>query len=238
MKDARFRSAFEAGAVTPQDVLAFHQRAFGTARMEDPPERPEGVSEEEWDALGDPGKRALQREREARQAAERERDEAKRAKPAPPKAAQQPAGQNGQQQNGAEAGQPDLAKIIADAVSAAVGPLQQQQEQWLAERKAEGVRDAVARAAQGRFHDATDALANVDLAALVDDSGNPDQGKVTSALDDLLKTKPHLAVTDTRRRADSPIGASPPSPTSEADRVKAVLAQMQAATGVRLPSDS
>ena len=49
-----------------------------------PIERPEGVTEEEWEALGDPGKKAIAREREARVQAERERDAA-RARPAPPK---------------------------------------------------------------------------------------------------------------------------------------------------------
>ena len=37
-----------------------------------PVERPEGVTEEEWEALGDPGKRAIVRERERAEKAERE----------------------------------------------------------------------------------------------------------------------------------------------------------------------
>lgn len=235
MKDTRFRSAFCAGAVTPQDVLAFHRATFGSARMEDPPERPEGVSEEEWDALQDTGKRALVREREARQAAERERDEAKRTVTAPPKPTPpaKPAGQGGQQPSGGQqqgTDGADLAQVIADAVKAAVAPIQQAQSDWLAQRAAESVRDEVLAAARGRFHDPSDAL-TIDLTKVVTD-GRADKTKISAELDDLLTRKPYLGA-DPRRRAEGPVGATPPSPKSEDEAVKTALAAMQAAAGIK-----
>ena len=238
MKDTRprFSSAYAAGAVTPEQVLAHHAVHFGRARMEtdDPPERPDGVTEEEWDDLGDPGKRALVREREARQGAEqRARAAAATPKPAPPKQPEQQ--QSSGDGKGDRGDQGDLAQQIAAAVKAAIEPLQQQQADWMTARKAEGVRDAVAKAATGRFHDATDALAQVDLTTVVDDHGDADPTKITAALDDLLSRKPHLGVT-----RGAPIGASPGTLPggSEADRVKAELAKMQESTGIRLAADA
>ena len=153
MKDTRFRSAFTAGAVTPQDVLDFHRRAFGLARMEGSdtsPERPDGVSEDEWNALQDTGKRALVREREARQSAEQEAAALRAArtpKPGPPKnddgkgGATQPAG--GQQQTDPA----DIATIVQQAVAAAIQPFQEAQQQSAADDAARKVAESVTTAA-------------------------------------------------------------------------------------------
>ena len=91
-------------------------------------------------------------------------------------------------------------------------------------------------AAAPRLHDPSDALAQIDVAGLTDGSGRPDDTKITAALDDLLKRTPHLAKpVDDRRRAPAgaPLGGGQIG-RPLADRVKDALAQMQAATGVKL----
>lgn len=206
------------------------------------PERPDGVTEEEWNALGDPGRAALSREREARQAAERALA-ASRARPTPPKPATQqqpqqpaqqqpPAAQPPASQGGQEV---DVAKIVQQAVDAAVKPFREAEQRRDVETAAERVRDAVLAAAKPLLHDETDALTNVDLAGVVNDQGQADPTKVQAALDDLVKRKPHLAKT-TQRVAPPGIGGGAPAAIPDADRVKAVLTDMQRATGVRIPS--
>ena len=84
-KGPLFRSAFTEGACTPGDVLAFHFSQFGQARMADDGDQGGGDGDATSDKdgatstgedgsdeakLGDAGKRALQAERSARQAAE------------------------------------------------------------------------------------------------------------------------------------------------------------------------
>lgn len=194
-------------------------------------ERPEGVSESEWAALGDPGRTALTREREARRTAEQALAAARATppptppKPAPP--ADPPKGPDGK---------PDIAALIEQAVTAATAPLLEAQAQRDAEAAATVIRDAVTGAASARFHDATDALAQVDLTTLTDGNGRPDEQKITAALDELLTRKPHLGkAVDNRRQAPpgSPIGATPGAAAPLDDRVKATLARMQAASGVK-----
>lgn len=240
MKDTRFRSAFSAGAVTPHDILAFHRVHFGAARMEDdegaPPERPDGVTEEEWTALGDPGKRAIVRERARATKAEQEAAALRAPKPAPPKTDDK-AGQQGDKDSPPAPDPTDIAAIVQQAVAAALKPIQERDEQRTAVEAAQKVAEAVTDAAKERLHDASDALVNVDLTTLTDGNGKADAAKITQALDDLVKTKPHLAkVTDTTRRpgADAMLGGATAPVSSEDDRVKAALAKMQVSAGVKL----
>lgn len=176
-------------------------------------DRPDGVSETEWAALGDPGKTALVRERQRATAAEQALA-AHRADPPPTD----------------KDGKPDIAAIVQQAVQAAVNPLIERDAAREAAQAAEKIRDTVTTAAGERFHDASDALAQIDLTTLTDGNGAVDQTKLTAALDDLLTRKPHLGkAVDNRRRAPdgSPIGATPISATSSLeDRVKAQLALM------------
>lgn len=199
------------------------------------PQRPDGVTEEEWNALGDPGKRALDRERQARTAAEQALAAAraipqppKPPAPQPPKPTDPPKGPDGQ---------PDLAALIQQAVQAATAPFIERDAQREAETAAASIREAVTTAAGQRFHDATDALAQIDLTQVTDGNGRPDQQKITAALDDLLTRKPHLGkVVDTRRQTapGSPVGAGGGGAAAPLDdRVKATLARMQQASGVR-----
>lgn len=186
-------------------------------------QRPDGVSETEWSALGDPGKTALVRERQRATAAEQALAATRTTTPpAPPKTG--------------EDGKPDIAAIVQQAVAAAIQPFQDAQAQRDAEAAATTIRDSLTTAASARFHDATDALAQVDLTTLTDGNGRPDEQKITQALDDLLARKPHLGkAVDNRRHAapGAPIGAGggPAAPLD--DRVKATLARMQASSGVK-----
>lgn len=199
------------------------------------PEKPDGVSDAEWAALGDPGKNAIVRERQRAAAAEQAlvAERAKHTPTPPPKSEH---GKSNDPPKSSAEGQPDLAAIVQQAVAAATAPLLEAQAQRDAETAARAIRDAVTTSAATRFHDATDALAQIDLTTLTDGNGQVDQQKVTTALDDLLTRKPHLGkVVDTRRHAPdgTPIGGGlgPAAPLD--DRVKATLARMQASTGVK-----
>jgi hypothetical protein len=68
---------------------------------------------------------------------------------------------------------------------------------------------------------------------LTDGAGLPDPGKITFALDDLLKRKPHHGRAVDDRRRPAPGGAGGPASAPLDDRVKATLARMQSASGVK-----
>ena len=193
-----------------------------------PVDRPEGVSEEEWNALGDPGKKAIVRERDAREKAEQALA-ASRARPTPPaKPTVKPEPEAKPETNA----DPDIASIVKQAVEAAVKPLQEAEEQRVAQSAAEKVRSVVLDAAKTKLHDATDAL-RIDLTTVLDESGTADPAKVTAALDALVTAKPHLAKSETRF---APVGiGSSPTPSNPKERVASILAGMQSATGVRVP---
>lgn len=201
------------------------------------PERPDGVTEDEWNALGDPGRAAIVREREARQAAERALA-ASRARPAPPKPADPPKPTPPKPADPPKPDTgPDIAAIVQQAVEAAVKPFAEREERRDAEAAAKKVTDTVLAAAKDRLHDATDALTNVDLTTVVNEQGLADADKVKAALDDLIKRKPHLAKS-TARIAPPGIGGGAPANATDAEKVKAVLADMQRATGVRMADTS
>ncbi|WP_426243703.1 hypothetical protein [Nocardioides sp. LHG3406-4] len=205
----------------------------------DPPTRPDGVSEDEWNGLGETGRTALTRERDARQAAERALAAA-RARPAPPKAdppKADPPKADPPKTDPPKAGEVDIEAIVTRAVAAAVKPFQDRDEQREAEQAAGRIQTAVLAAAKDKFHDATDALTNIDLTQVTDGNGNVDHTKVAAQFDDLIKRKPHLAkVVDDRRFAAQPgAGATPGGSTAPLDtRVKETLARMQAAAGLKV----
>lgn len=229
---------------TLPELFAHHRAVFGgwsmTAGTSEPepgatgeptaPERPEGIPEDTWTALGDPGKQAIVRERERANAAERALAAA-RAKPAPPaKKTTEP-----EPKPTPKAGdEPDIADIIKRAVAEAVAPFQEAEQQRQAVTAAEKVQTAVTAAAEKVLHDATDALTNVDLTTVVNEQGVADPAKVKAALDDLVTRKPHLAKSGQQRVAPPGIGGGAPVGSTDAEKVKAVLADMQRATGVRL----
>lgn len=240
---------------TLPQLFAHHRAVFGDWRMDagdggsgsgdgggqggdQPPERPSDIDEADWNALGDPGKRAIVRERARAEAAERALA-ASRARPTPPKPADKPKpdDKKADPPKSKDGDTTDFAAIIEQAVQAAVKPFVEREQQRDAESAANKVRDAVIEAAKPRLHDATDALTGIDLAGVVNDQGQADPEKVKTALDDLIKRKPHLAKT-TERIAPPGIGGGGPADTTDAEKVKAVLADMQRGTGVRLPAAS
>jgi len=201
-----------------------------------PVERPEGVSEEEWNALGDPGKAAIVRQREENKQL-RSQLAAAQARPAAPKAPEAPAApaKDPAAPSPAAGDQPDIAAIVKQAVDAAIKPFQERDQQRSAEEAAGKVRDAVLAAAKPLLQDETDAVANIDLTKVVNDQGQADLEKVKAELDDLLTRKPHLAKSP-QRFAPAGIGGGAPAAATDAEKVKAVLADMQRATGIRVPS--
>lgn len=241
-------------------LLFAHHRAWagGYGMTQTPPEPdpppsndpPEGVSAEEWSALGDPGKQAILRERNARVEAERAlvaaraRPKAPGAKtdpPPPSPPAPAPAAQQDPPAGGGTDQQPDLGKLIEQAVAAAVKPFQDREDQREADNFAEKIRSSVIDAAKDRFYDASDALTGIDLTQVTDGTGRPDPAKVTAELDKLLAAKPHLGKpSDGRRRGEPGTGSGgAPSDANIDDRVRASLERMQASMpGVKFASTS
>lgn len=199
------------------------------------PARPEDVTEEEWNALGDPGRTALTRERERRQAAERALA-ASRARPTPPAPTPKPDdGKPPADPPKDPSGNIDVAAIVQQAVEAAIKPFQEREEQREADEAAGAVQKAVLDAAKLVLHDETDALTGISLVSVVDDQGRADPVKVQAALKDLVTRKPHLAkVIDDRRFAPDDVGPTPGGSTRPLnDRVKDTLARMQERAGVK-----
>lgn len=201
--------------------------------------RPDGVSDAEWAALGDPGKAAIVRERAARSQAEQALAIARAAvpgaandpaapwertttttrpaaTPAPPKHAAEKTDES-----------PDIAALIQEAVTAALAPMQAATAQRDAEQAAAVIADAVTTAAADRFHDPADALAGITLSTLTDGTGKADPAKVTAAITDLLTRKPHLGKPVDPRRQAVPgglVGAGTTvGPAALEDRVKKQL---------------
>lgn len=223
------------------EIIATHRALFGGFAMEadggeTPPERPDGIEATEWDALGDPGKQALVRERQRATDAERKLAAALAPKPKPPAPA--PAPKASEPPAPKANGEPgDMAALIQAAVEAAVAPLRQAQEQQAIDAQARAVIDAVKAAAADRLHDASDATSLLDLTALVGADGAPDTAKVTAAINDLVAAKPHLARSQPYGRQGNPALYGAPAGPSAEDKVKASLARMQAASGIKLPTN-
>lgn len=240
---------------TLPQLFAHHAARFGGWSMNGgtpgapaAPQRPDGISEEEWTALGDPGRVAIVREREARQAAERDLAIA-RAKPAPPKAPAAPAAPaTGAQAPAAAtpdpaapaAGQALDANAIQKMIVEAVKPIIDRDAERDAQAAAGKITDAVMAAAKDKFHDPTDALSGIDLTKVVTDAGTADAAKITAELDALLTRKPHLGKpVDPRRAAVPGAGAGAGGAAAPlGDRVKDTLARMQEANGIKPPASS
>lgn len=226
---------------TLPQLFAHHRARFGgwtmtqTPPENDPPvERPEGVTEEEWTALGDPGRAALVRERTARTTAERALAAARAAKPTPPKNTDPPADPP-KSTEPPKTDEVDIAAIVKQAVDAAIKPFADRETARAVDEAAGKVRDAVLEAAKTKLHDPTDAVANIDLTTVITEQGVADPTKVTKALDDLLTAKPHLAKS-TVLVAPPGIGGGAPANATEGEKVAAALARMQKSVNLRPPA--
>lgn len=229
-----------------QQPAPAQQQEQGGQQQPQAPQRPEGVSEEEWNALGDPGRTAIVRERARATAAERALA-ASRQQPQQPAPAQQEQGKEPQQAQ-PEAGKPaggsqeiDIEAIVTRAVTAAVKPFQDAETQRQADTAAATIADAVLKAAETKFVDPSDALAGINLTGVTDGNGAPDATKIATELESLLQRKPHLGKTpDGRRYAvqNGPAGAQPVVTAPLDQRVQSSLARMQASAGIKPPAST
>lgn len=224
-------------------LFAHHRARFGGWQMsQNPPEppppadRPEGVSEEEWNALGDPGRSALVRERAARTAAERALAAATAPRPAPPKKDPPPPA-DPPKTDPPKTGEVDIAAIVKQAVDAAIQPFAEREQARAVDEAANKVRSAVIDAAKAKLHDPTDAVANIDLTTVITEHGEADPTKVAKALEDLLVAKPHLAKS-TLLVAPPGIGGGAPANATEGEKVAAALARMQKSVNLRPPAQT
>lgn len=236
MRDPRTGKPLEAIGVLKSGRIVWPIMGASPDDPSTPPARPEGISEDEWNALGDPGKAAIVREREARQEAERKLAAAQ-ARPAPPKAPAAPAPAVPAAPSPGNGTEQDIAKIVNDAVAAAIKPFQEEREQQRLAEAAGKIQTAVLEAAKTVLQDESDAIANIDLTTVVNDQGQADPAKIQDALKTLVEKKPHLAKSPIRI-APPGIGGGLPAATTEADKVKAALEHMQRSTGVRLPTSN
>lgn len=201
------------------------------------PTRPDGVSEEEWNALGDPGRRALDRVR-------RQRDEARRdleQRPAPPPPAN-PATSPSPARPPAPSNGGDIADQIRQAVEAATAPLRQQLDQVGARSAAQVVADRVRTLAAERLQDPEDALRFLDPSRFVTAAGTPDDAAIRDGVTGLLEQRGYLARTtpppaDGLRYAAPNSGQGPGTPgaPSMAEQVQHELARMYASAGMNPP---
>lgn len=131
--------------------------------------------------LGEKGKKALAAERDARSQAERARKAAeKEASDLKARLAKFEEATKSEQEKLLEAAR----KEAADAT----------RSELTAELHQERVVAAIIRAASGKFVDPQDAVDKLAAKIEVGDDGRPDEKAVASAIEQLLKDKPHLAV--------------------------------------------
>lgn len=96
----------------------------------------------------------------------------------------------------AETAEAEAARLRRSNAAQKPGDLDALREEIRAEFTEQLVRAELRAAAAGRLRDPADALALVDVAALVGTNGDVDGAAVASALDQLVKDKPYLAVTE------------------------------------------
>lgn len=143
------------------------------------PTDPKAAAGDGDEPLGEGGKKALQAEREARQAAE------DRVKELEAKLSRKP------KDAGAKPGEPG--PVDVDAIK------QEIRVEVSAENEARLIRAEVKAAAAGQLADPADAPRFVDLSAIkVGEDGEPDAKQIKKAIADLLKEKPYLAATTTQ----------------------------------------
>ncbi|MBX6360105.1 MAG: hypothetical protein IRZ03_08500 [Acidobacterium ailaaui] len=136
------------------------------------------------EALGDPGKRALDAMKAERKELKRQLRELREALEAAQRSAQ-------------KEGEPTAEDIRREAEKAAAE-----------KANARIVRSEVRAAATGKLADPNDALTFLDLTQFdVDEDGNVDADEIAEAIDELLKKKPYLAATVKRFQGTADQGA-------------------------------
>jgi hypothetical protein len=160
-------------------------RMDATGDQPDVSQRPDGVSEDAWNALGDPGKAAIVRERSARTEAEQARAAA--------------------EQRVQQYGDYEAVKAKADKYDQAMADAMSEQEKAVAAARSEGesaartaltrerVLDKIEVASAGKFRDIEDARLRLGQRAdeFVKD-GQIDTAAIAAAVDKVLEAAPHL----------------------------------------------
>lgn len=193
------RSTQLVAGMTIEELLAFHRGVFGDARMDDdPPERPSDVTQEEWDALGDPGRRALDRVRRAQRDADRARDAAVAAQTAAVRERDQARTELEKARKDAKPDDApkDVAEQIKDAVAAAVQQVTQQFTEKIDTLTAAQAAERLQTRAQKIAGDVLivpDLVGSlVDLSTMTDGQGALDEQALRDALATLIETRPEL----------------------------------------------
>lgn len=205
-------------------------------------ERPEGVSEDAWNDLGEPGKSALRKERKRATDAEKEKislerqvktlqselvkKKAEEGKGGKPDSSGQNDGDGAQEKNGA-LNMEDVEKLISAAVNKATQPL-------IEAAKNKELDEAIVGAASA-FYNPKDALLLVDKKEIVDENGNVDEKMLKYVLENVAKQRPYLLKPE-RQSGSMFLGGKPPA-SSVKERSEAALQRMQQATGINLRRD-
>lgn len=199
--------------MTVKELIALKRDEFGDARMDDPPERPADVTQEEWDALGDPGRRAIDRVKRAEREAVRQREAAAAAQAEAEK-------QRDAARTEAEAlrknppkqdppkDPPDVAAQIQQAVAAALENVtktyNEQLDQLRAERTAEQLTAQAQRIATDVMVDPSLVGTFVDLRTVLSPQGQLDEQALRDNLAAVLEQRPYL------KKPDAPPGGGAP----------------------------
>ncbi|NEA63935.1 hypothetical protein [Streptomyces sp. SID12488] len=107
----------------------------------------------------------------------------------------------------AETAEAEATRLRRSNAAQKPGDLDALREEIRTEFTGQLVRAEIRAAAAGRLRDPADALALVDVAGLIGESGDVDTAAVTAALDQLVKDKPYLALAaDTASTSPAPWG--------------------------------
>lgn len=231
--------------MTISELLAFHRSVFGDARMDDPPERPSDVTQEEWDALGDPGRRAIARVRQARDAAVAAQTAATQERDAAQTLAQQRQVELEQARQAAAGGAPaDVNAQIQAAVAAAV---QQVTETFNGQIQQLNAAQAAERLLTRAQQIAADVLvvpdlvgSLVDLSTMTDGQGALNEQALRDNLATLVDTRPELRRPPTVQQnpfGGHPGGARPPAEKAAFDARVAEQLAIARRSGLAVRSD-
>jgi hypothetical protein len=240
---------FLVNGMTIEQLLAKNRARFGDARMEDP-QKPDDVTQEEWDALGDPGRRAIVRVKREQRETERARDaaiadkakadkaaadaqaELEKAKKEPPKKEDPPA---------------DVAEQIKQAVAAAVEQVTKTYTEQLDALRAENTAKDITAQAQ---RIAADVLVDpalvgtfVDLRTVLDAQGQLDAQALKDGLAKVVEDRPYLKKPDAPPPPYNPFGghpggARPPADKATFDAQVAAQLDLARAAGLAVRGDA
>lgn len=195
---------------------------------------PQGVSADVWNALGDPGKSALRKER--KRATEAEKNNAALQKQVEQLQTQiddmknSDGNKNGSNNNGGNNGDnpaANLEELIAKAVTSATKPL-------IEAAKNKEMDEAIIAAAS-EFYNPKDVLLLIDRKKITDSAGEIDKELLQSNIEEIAKQRPYL-LKPVQRGQSTFLGGKNSAPTVK-ERTEQALQRMQQATGLHMRKD-